>query len=118
MPHAHHQHENRLVLYFIENPVITNTNAIGGFAALKLLYTIRPRIIGESKNLSVDALQNATGEAPKVPLGRTSELDSVDAGGQLPKPEVCSKLLIGNALVGLGQGFTHSLEIGSVLQRL
>jgi len=118
MSHAHHQHENRRVLYFIENPVITNTNSISGLTALELFHAARPRVIGEPKNLSVYALQNVAGEAAKVPLGRASEFNSVDLGRHLPQPEIGSKLLIRNALIRLGKSDTHGLEIGSVFQRL
>ena len=38
MPHAHHQRENRLVLQFIENPVIINAYAISRPTALEVLH--------------------------------------------------------------------------------
>lgn len=120
MPHAHDQHEDRLVLHFVENSIIPDANAVGVLAAAKLSHSIRAWVIGERLNFSVNApqYQHVAGKGANVSLGGSGEFDSIDLAGQLPQPELSPQRFVGDALIRLGQGLTHGLEVGAVLERL
>jgi len=58
---SYDQNHQNLILNFVNNSVITNTDAIPVRAALELLNTYRSRLVGKGINLGDEALLDVLG---------------------------------------------------------
>lgn len=101
MPDPHHDDHEAIPLYLVDDAVIPNSDSEKALWAFQLL---RPsvRIFGQGQDASVYSLEHLSGQGGQVPLGRRREFNPV-GGCHLREAELPADLLVGDALVGLGQ---------------